>query len=125
MDGLTGGRAHGRGGWANGAKREADGARTRRTSGELGRRGDDTTDLKGAYTLLPTSFTCARTTCLTVEQVYKVLGSALGSELGLRICFARNNIFAIQAQHYCEVYARIVLALFKTIIRIQNLINCG
>ena len=33
--------------------------------------------------------------------------------------FAPNNIFAIQAQHYCEVCARIVLALSRIVT--QNL----
>ena len=33
--------------------------------------------------------------------------------------FALNNIFAIQAQHYCEVCARIVLALSRIVT--QNL----
>ena len=41
-----------------------------------------------------------------------------GAHFGFRDLFCKKKIFAIQAQHYCEVHARIVLALFKTAIRI-------
>ena len=64
------------------------------------------------------SLSRAQTTCLIAVQVCKVLGSTVGSILGLGICFAGNKIFALQAQHYCEVRARIVLALFKIGIKI-------
>ena len=97
------------GGWADGRIR-ADEARTGRTSGRADRwtsRG-----FKRPRTSFPASLLSAQTTRLTAERVCRALGSALGSQPGLcYFFFAPNNIFAIQAQHYCEVCARIVLAL--------------
>ena len=49
------------------------------------------------------------------------LGVHWGPSLGYVILFfAPNNIFAIQAQHYCEVCARIVLALSRIVTRIYG-----
>ena len=47
-----------------------------------GKRGGGARDLKGACTSLPIFVSCARTTCLTIERVRKVLGSVVGSILG-------------------------------------------
>ena len=96
----------------------ADGARTGRTSG----RADGRTNrgFKGPRTSFPSSLSSAQTTRLTAERVCRALGSALGSQPGLcYFFFAPNNIFATQAQHYCEVCARIVLALSRIVT--QNL----
>ena len=106
-----------RGGWADGRMR-ADGARIGRTSGRAD--GRTSRGFKRPLTSFPSSLSSAQTTRLTAERVCRALGSALGSEP--RLCyffFAPNNIFAIQAQHYCEVCARIVLALSRIVT--QNL----
>ena len=96
------------GGQADGHMR-ADGARTGWTSGRAD--GRTSRGFKRPRTSFPTSLSSAQTTCLTAKQVCRALGSALGSWLGLHYYFfAPNSIFAIQAQHYCEVCARIVLA---------------
>ena len=55
----------------------------RRMEHGQGGRGGGAGGLKDARTLLPTSHSRARTTCLTAERVCRVLGSALGSQLGL------------------------------------------
>ena len=75
---------------------------------------------KRPRTSFPSSLSSAQTTRLTAERVCRALGSALGSQPGLcYFFFAPNNIFAIQAHHYCEVCARIVLALSRIVT--QNL----
>ena len=96
----------------------ADGARTGRTSGRAD--GRMSGGFKRPRTSFPASLSSAQTTRLTAEQVCRALGSALGSQSGLcYFFFAPNNIFAIQAQHYCEVCARIFLALSRIVT--QNL----
>ena len=42
-------------------------------------RGSGAGGLKGTYTSLPISLSCAWTTCLIVERVHRVSGSAVGS----------------------------------------------
>ena len=75
---------------------------------------------KRPHTSFPTSLSRTQTTRLTAERVCREVGSALGSRPDLHYSiFAPNNIFAIQAQHYCEVCARIVLALSRIVT--QNL----
>ena len=111
---ADGGRMGGR---ADGQMR-ADGARTGRTSGRAD--GRTSRGFKRTRTSFHASLSSTQTTRLTAEQVCRALGSALGSQL--RLCYffyALNNIFAIQAQHYCEVCARIVLALSRIVT--QNL----
>ena len=109
-DWRTGGRADGR--------MRADGARTGRTSSRAD--GRTSKGFKRPRTSFPSSLLSAQTTRLTAERVCRALGSALGSQPGLcYFFFAPNNIFAIQAQHYCEVCAKIVLALSRIVT--QNL----
>ena len=72
----------------------ADGARTGRISEQAD--GQTNRGFKRSHTLFPTSLSHAQTTRLTAERVCKALGSALGSQPGLRYFFlAPNNIFAI------------------------------
>ena len=92
----------------------ADGAWTGRTSGRAD--GRMSGGFKRPCTSFPPSFSSAQTTRLTAERVCRALGSALGSQSGLcYFFFSPNNIFAIQAHHYCEVCARIVLALSRIV----------
>ena len=119
-DGRTGGR---HGDWRRTGRRadgrmRADGAQT----GQISDRADGRTSrgFKRPRTLFPSSLSSAQTTRLIAERVCRALGSALGPSRGYVIFFfASNNIFAIQAQHYCEVCARIVLALSRIVT--QNL----
>ena len=99
---------------------EADGRTSRRVD-ESGRAdGRTSRGFKRPRTSFPSSLSSAQTTRLTAERVCRALGSALGSQPGLcYFFFAPNNIFAIQAQHYCEVCAKIVLALSRIVT--QNL----
>ena len=119
-DGQTGGR-HGdwrRTGGRTDRRMRVDGAQTGRTSGQAD--GQTSRGFKRPRTSFPSSLSSTQTTRRTAEQVCRVLGSALGSQPGLcYFFFAPNNIFAIQAQHYCEVCARIVLALSRIVT--QNL----
>ena len=114
-----GGRADGgRMGRRADGRMRADGARTGRSSGRAD--GQTSRGFKRPRTSFSSSLSSAQTTRLTIERVCRALGSALGSQPGLcYFFFAPNNIFAIQAQQYCEVYARIVLALSRIVI--QNL----
>ena len=111
-DGRTGGRGakeRRMGGWADGTEIRGGRADERTSRG-----------FKRLRTSFPASLSSAQTTRLTAERVCRALGSALGSQSGLcYFFFAPNNIFAIQAQHYCEVCARIVLALSRIVT--QNL----
>ena len=113
-----GGRADGTqngGGRADGRIR-ADGARIGRTSGRAD--GRMSRGFKRPRTSFPTSLSSAQTTRLTTKRVCSALGSALGSRPGLHyFFFALKSIFAIQAQHYCEVCARIFLAKLKSMER--------
>ena len=103
VNGRTGG------GWADG-----------RTARRLEADGRTSRGFKRPRTSFPASLSSAQTTRLTAKRVCRALGSALGSQSGLcYFFFAPNNIFAIQAQHYCEVCARIVLALSRIVT--QNL----
>ena len=97
VDGWMSGRADKSRRGANKAD-EWQSERTGRGLGFTGGRPDRQTSrgFKRPRTSFPTSLSCARTTCLIAEPVCRVLGSALGSEPGLRICFVLNNIFAIQ-----------------------------
>ena len=98
--------------------RRADRVRIGRTNGRAD--GRTSRGFKRPCTSFPTSLSSAQTTRLTAERVCRALRSALGSRPGLHyFFFAPNSIFAIQAQHYCVVCARIVLAL--SIIVTQNL----
>ena len=95
-DGRTGGR-HGEwrrtGGRAD-MRMRADGARTGRTSGRAD--GWTSRGFKRPRTLFPASLSSAQTTCLTTERVYRALGSALGSQLGLFYSFFCSE------QHICN-----------------------
>ena len=117
-DGRTGGRGakERRTGGRADRRIRADGARTGRTSGWMD--GQTSRGFKRPRTLFPALLSSAQTTRLTAERVCRALGSALGSQRGYVIpFFAPNNIFAIQAQHYCEVCAKIVLALSRIVTR--------
>ena len=113
--GRTGGRAdvgQRRGGRVEGGR--MGGLANGRTSDQADRR--TSRGFKRPRTSFPASLSSAQTTRLTAERVCRALGSALGSQSGLcYFFFAPNNIFAIQAQHYCEVCARIVLALSRIV----------
>ena len=86
-DGRTGGR---------GAKerrtggRGADGWTSDRADGRT------STGFKRPRTLFPASLSSTQTTCLIAERVCRVLGSALGSQLGL--CY----FFFCSEQHICN-----------------------
>ena len=103
-----GGRADG--GWADGRtvrRMEADG----RTSGRAG-------GLKGPAPRSPLHSRAPRLLASLQSKFAGHLGVHWGPSRGYVILFsALNSIFAIQAQHYCEVCARIVLALSRIVTR--------
>ena len=118
-------------GWTGGlwraGGREADGrtgghgAKERRTGGwGMGGRADERTS-RGFKWPPPRSPLHSRAPKLLASLQSKFagrLGVHWGPSWGYVILFsALNSIFAIQAQHYCEVCARIVLALSRIVTR--------
>ena len=106
-----GGRADG--GWTDGrtarrmeadGRMRADGAQTGRTGGRAD--GRTSRGFKRPCTSFPASLSSAQTTRLTASEFAGHLGVHWGPSRGYVIFFsALNSIFAIQAQHYCEVCA--------------------
>ena len=99
----TSGRADGR--------MRADGARTGGTSGRAG-------GLKGPAPRSPLHSRAPRLLASLQSEFARRLGVHWGPNWGYVILFfALNSIIAIQAQHYCEVCAKIVLALSRIVTR--------
>ena len=117
------------GGWADGRtaqRMEADG----HTSGQadesgqgrlaVGRTGGQAGSLKGPTPCSPLYSRAPRLLASLESEFARHLGMHWDPSRGYVILFfAPNSIFAIQAQHYCEVCARIVLALSRIVT--QNL----
>ena len=55
------------------------------------RRGGGVGGLKGTHTSLPISLSRARTTCLTIERVCRVLGSVVGSIFEIGFTFSHPD----------------------------------
>ena len=120
-DGRMGGR-HGEwrrmGGRAD-RRMRADGAQIGRTSGWAdGRTGGQVGGLKGPAPCSPLHSRAPRLLASLQSEFTGRLGVHRGPSRGYVILFlAPNSIFAIQAQHYCEVCAKIVLALSRIVTR--------
>ena len=98
----------------------ADGGRTGRGQGGLavGWTGGRARGLKGPAPRSPLHSRAPRLLASLQSEFARRLGVHWGpSQDYVVLFFALNSIFAIQAQHYCEVCAKIVLALSRIVTR--------
>ena len=99
-------------------ERTGRGERTRRGQGGLavGRMGGRARGLKGPAPCSPLHSRAPRLLASLQSEFAGRLGMHWGPSRGYVILFfAPNSIFAIQAQHHCEVCAIIVLALSRIV----------